>query len=128
MKRKQSKPNGFQRVLMVMQTGEMYTKEQLQDLLKDKKIHMYRLPNYMLDIKIFAKGIIKTFKNGRNVIAYQITNPETVNQYLCDKGLIQKRKSKKLTDISQPIETNIHTSESLTEKSIENEILEKTNV
>lgn len=108
-KRKQRKPNGWQRVLMVVQTGEVFTKEQLQDLLKDKKIHMYRMSNYMLDIKLFAKGIVKPIKNGRNVTAYQITNPETVQQYLRDKGFIEQKKvmkkNKKLAEISQPVQT-----------------------
>lgn len=111
MKRKQRKPNGWQRVLMVVQTGEVFTREQLQDLLKDKKIHMYRMSNYMLDIKLFAKGIVKPIKNGRNVTAYQITNPETVQQYLRDKGFIEgkkdTKKAEKLADISQPVETQV---------------------
>ncbi len=106
-KRKQRKPNGWQRVLMVVQTGEVFTKKQLEQILKDKKIHMYRMSNYMLDIKLFAKGIVKPIKDGRKVTGYQICNPEVVQAYLRDKGFIEapkaKVKAQKLADMSQPV-------------------------
>lgn len=107
--KKQRKPNGWQRVAMVVQTGDVYTKEQLMELLKDKKIHMYRISNYILDIKLFAGGIIKAVKDGRKVTGYQVCNPEVVQAYLRDKGFLEKpavakkTKSKKLAEISQPV-------------------------
>ena len=104
---KQRKPNGWQRVLIAVQSGEVFTKEQIAEILKGEKIHMYRISNYMLDIKLFAKGIVKPVKNGRIVTAYQICNPETVQQYLRDKGFIEAKKvakkSKKLADMSQQV-------------------------
>lgn len=104
---KQRKPNGWQRVLMVVQTGEVFTKERLEEILTDKKIHMYRMSNYMLDIKLFAKGVVKPIKNGRKVTGYQICNPETVQQYLKDNGFIAAKKadkkSKKLADMSEQV-------------------------
>jgi hypothetical protein len=106
---KQRKPNGWQRVLIAVQSGGVFTKEQIAEIVKDKKIHMYRMSNYMLDIKLFAKGVVKPIKNGRNVTAYQICNPETVQQYLRDKGFIEAKKvakpkeSKKLADMSQQV-------------------------
>lgn len=107
--KKQRKPNGWQRVAMVVQTGDVYTKEQLNVLLKDKKIHMYRISNYMLDIKLFAKGIVKPIKDGRKVTGYQICNPDVVQAYLRDMGFLnspavaKKNKAKKLAEISTPL-------------------------
>lgn len=117
MKRKQRKPNGWQRVLMAVQTGEVFSKEQLKEILKDKKIHMYRMSNYMLDIKLFAGGIVKAHKDGRKVTAYQITNPEVVQQYLRDKGFIEQKKvtkKQKLADIAQPVEQVIEVTDEQT--------------
>jgi ribose 5-phosphate isomerase RpiB len=115
--KKQRKPNGWQRVAMLVQTGDVYTKEQLVELLKDKKIHMYRISNYMLDIKLFAKGVIKPVKDGRKVTGYQVCNPEVVQAYLRDNGFLakdtmaKKTKAKKLTDISQPVTETVAVSE-----------------
>ncbi len=102
----QRKPNGWQRVLMVVQTGEVFTKDMLQELLKDKKIHMYRMSNYMLDIKLFAGGIVRPTKEGRNVVGYQICNPETVQKYLRDKGFIKAKavKVKAPTNVVEKLE------------------------
>ena len=100
----QRKPNGWQRVLMVVQTGEVFTKDVLQEILKDKKIHMYRMSNYMLDIKLFAGGIVRPTKDGRNVIGYQICNPETVQKYLRDKGFIKATKAKAPTKTVKKLE------------------------
>ena len=98
--KKQRKPNGWQRVLIAIQNGDVYAKDDLGTLLADKKIHMYRMANYMLDIKLFASGIIKSHKDGRKVVAYQIMNPEVVQKYLADKGFIEQKKTEKLSDMS----------------------------
>lgn len=98
--KKQRKPNGWQRVLMTIQDGGVYTKNDLDTLLADKKIHMYRMANYMLDIKLTTKGIIKSHKDGRKVVAYQIMNPEVVQKYLADKGFIEPKKAQKLSEMS----------------------------
>lgn len=117
--KKQRKPNGWQRVLMVVQTGEVFTKKDLEDLLKDKKIHMYRMSNYMLDIKLFAGGIVRPTKDGRNVVGYQICNPEVVQKYLRDKGFIKATKTvpvKNLKDLqATPVQTNVEQKEQITQ-------------
>jgi hypothetical protein len=98
--KKQRKPNGWQRVLIAIQNGDVYTKDDLSVLLANKKIHMYRMANYMLDIKLFANGIIKSHKDGRKVVGYQIMNPGTVQKYLTDNGFIKGKKAEKLSDMS----------------------------
>lgn len=98
--KKQRKPNGWQRVLIAIQNGNAYTKDDLATLLADKKIHMYRMSHYMLEIKLIANGIIKSHKDGRKVVAYQIMNPEVVQKYLSDKGFIEQKKPEKLSDMS----------------------------
>lgn len=98
--KKQRKPNGWQRVLIAIQNGNVYTKDDLATLLADKKIHMYRMANYMLDIKLFANGIIKSHKDGRKLVGYQIMNPEVVQKYLVDNGFIERKKIEKLSDLS----------------------------
>jgi hypothetical protein len=102
---RQIKPNGWQRVLLEIQDGEKISKEQLEKNLSDKKIHMYRMSNYMLDIRLFANGIVKSYKDGKKVVAYQIINPEVVQKYLHDKGLMTKKSNvNKLSDIASVID------------------------
>jgi hypothetical protein len=95
------KANGYQKFLLVMQTGEVFTKTQLNDLLGNQ-IHMYRISNYLLDCKLFANAVIKTIKDGRKAVAYQIVNPEVVQAYLKQVGLIGGTNSKvaKLKDLT----------------------------
>lgn len=101
----QRKPNGWQRVLIAIQNGDVFKKDDLAILLADKKIHMYRMANYMLDIKLFANGIIKSHKDGRKVVAYQVMNPEVVQKYLADNGFIEPKT--KLADLSTPVTETI---------------------
>ena len=98
--KKQRKPNGWQRVLIAIQSGDAFKKDDLATLLADKKIHMYRMSHYMLEIKLIAKGIIKSHKDGRKVVAYQIMNPEVVQKYLADNGFIEPKKVQKLSEMS----------------------------
>jgi hypothetical protein len=101
----QRKPNGWQRVLIAIQNGDVYTKDDLATLLADKKIHMYRMANYMLDIKLFAKGIVKSHKDSRKVVAYQIMNPGTVQKYLSDNGFTEQKKLSDLSTVAPVTET-----------------------
>lgn len=65
------------KILALMLNGQPLEVKQIQTLL-GKEIEMYRISAYMLNIKYDYKGVIKTQKNGRNVLSYQLVNADEV--------------------------------------------------
>lgn len=66
-----------EKILTLMLNGQPLEVKQIQTLL-GKEIEMYRISAYMLGIKYDYKGVIKTQKNGRNVLSYQLVNADEV--------------------------------------------------
>ena len=64
-----------------MISGKQVTKDEIQSLL-GKEIMMYRISTYMWHIKTNANGVVKTIKDGRKVVGYQICNVDEVKQYM----------------------------------------------
>lgn len=83
---KSTKIKPFEKVLTVMVHGNPVTLEEFDTLL-GKEIYMYRISTYMWHIKTHANGIVKTIKDGRKVVAYQIINPEEIKKYLDRTGV-----------------------------------------
>lgn len=79
--KKQKKLKPFEKLLTVMISGEPVSKETIETLL-GKEIYMYRISTYMWHIKTFANGVVKTHKDGRKAIAYQIVNVDEVKKYM----------------------------------------------
>ena len=67
----------YEKILTLMLNGQPLEVKQIQTLL-GKEIEMYRISAYMLGIKYDYKGVIKTQKNGRNVLSYQLVNADEV--------------------------------------------------
>ncbi len=79
--KKQKKLKPFEKLLTVMISGEAVSKETIETLL-GKEIFMYRISTYMWHIKTFANGVVKTHKDGRKAVAYQIINVDEVKKYM----------------------------------------------
>jgi hypothetical protein len=92
----------FEKVLNVLISGQVTSKEQL-DALLGKEIMMYRISTYMWHIKTIANGIIRVAKDGRKVTGYQLVNVAEAKKYLVDNGILLS-KVEKLSDISEPVE------------------------
>jgi hypothetical protein len=92
----------FEKVLNVLISGQVTSKEQL-DALLGKEIMMYRISTYMWHIKTIANGIIRVAKDGRKVTGYQLVNVGEVKKYLEENGVLLS-KVEKLSDISEPVE------------------------
>lgn len=101
-KAKTVKLKPFEKVLNVLISGKVTSKEEL-DALLGKEIMMYRISTYMWHIKTIANGIIRVAKDGRKVTGYQLVNVAEVIKYLEDNGLLLA-KVEKLSDISEPVE------------------------
>jgi hypothetical protein len=100
---KAAKLKPFEKVLNVLISGKVTSKEEL-DALLGKEIMMYRISTYMWHIKTIANGIIRVAKDGRKVTGYQLVNVAESKKYLEDNGLLLS-KVEKLADISEPVET-----------------------
>ena len=76
----------FQKLLTVMISGNPVMLTEMDTLL-GKEIYMYRISTYMWHIKTNANGVVKTIKDGRKVIGYQIMNVKEVKEYMNRSGI-----------------------------------------
>jgi hypothetical protein len=76
----------FQKLLTVMISGNPVMLTEMDTLL-GKEIYMYRISTYMWHIKTNANGVVKTIKDGRKVIGYQIMNVKEVKEYMNRAGI-----------------------------------------
>jgi hypothetical protein len=70
----------FEKVLLIMIDGNPITVSDIQHKIGND-IEMYRLSNYVWNIKTKAKGIVKSFKTGKEVHSYQLMNPKDIIKY-----------------------------------------------
>jgi len=75
----------FVKLLTLLQNGDVVSKEEIEQKLSSD-IHTYRLSTYIWHIKTNTDGVVKVIKEGRNVIGYQITNPQIIKEYLKSIG------------------------------------------
>lgn len=100
--KKQKKLKPFEKLLTVMISGEPVSKETIETLL-GKEIYMYRISTYMWHIKTFANGVVKTHKDGRKAVAYQIVNVNEVKKYMKqnDVPFSQQNKVESIKELSK---------------------------
>ena len=77
----------FQKLMLVMISGNVVTRDEIADMV-GSEIQMYRLSTYMWHIKTNANGIIKVIKDGRKVSGYQLINADECKQYLQKAGIM----------------------------------------
>lgn len=87
VKTKAVKLKPFQKVLQVLISGNVVTKDEIDTLL-GKEIYMYRISTYMWHIKTHANGIIRVAKDGRKVSGYQLVNTAEVKDYMKRVGIL----------------------------------------
>ena len=101
---KQTDPKVWEKLLVAMISGKEISKEEVAATLSNE-LEVYRLSTYIWDIKVKAGGVIKAFKDGRKVVAYQLMNVDEVTKYLAKRGIsitVAKPKTKsvkKLADL-----------------------------
>ena len=83
---KSSKLKPFQKLLTIMVSGKEVKISEIETLL-GKEIQMYRLSTYMWHVKTVANGIVKSIKDGRKVIAYQLCNVDEIKAYMNRVGI-----------------------------------------
>lgn len=116
---KQTDPKVWEKLIVAMISGKQISKEEVAATLSNE-LEVYRLSTYIWDIKAKAGGVIKAFKDGRKVTAYQLMNVDEMTKYLAKRGIsttVAKAKTKsvkKLADLGAQ-ETAVETVETVTE-------------
>lgn len=92
------------RLFQLMKSGEPVKVQTLADSLK---IHIYSVPVYIHDLKANFKAEVKSVREGRKVVAYQLTNAEKMkvpefrkNSY----GEVPKAKPSVVASIAEELE------------------------
>lgn len=94
---KANKSRAFEKILELMLSGEPTSIADIDSKL-GKEIQMYRISTYIWDIKAHANGIVKTIKDGRKVVAYQLINVAEMKAYL-KRVQPTKQKVENLTEV-----------------------------
>ena len=84
---KKVKLKPFQKLLTVMISGNVVTREEIDTLL-GKEIQMYRISTYMWHIKTISECVVKVIKDGRKVSSYQLMDVEKARAYLIKNGVL----------------------------------------
>lgn len=79
----------YEKILILMSNGHPITPKEIEERLGDQ-IKMYRLSNYFWSIKDKAHTDIKTIKDGKKVLSYQIMDIEQANYYLQKTNAYEK--------------------------------------
>lgn len=72
----------FEKILMVLVNGGVITKEQIEATIGYK--HMYRISTELWKIKTRG-GVIKTIKDGRKTVGYELINVDEMMKLLSDR-------------------------------------------
>jgi hypothetical protein len=98
---KSNKPVRKERLLMVLTNGGVITKKQIEDTMQYKA--MYRIPTELWKLKNLG-AVIRSHKDGRTVIGYELLNVDEMKALLKAEGfetipLVTDSSIKKLGDL-----------------------------
>jgi DNA/RNA endonuclease G (NUC1) len=98
---KTNKPVRKERLLMVLTNGGVITKKQIEDTMQYKA--MYRIPTELWKLKNMG-AVIRSHKDGRTVIGYELLNVDEMKALLKAEGfetipLVTETSIKKLGDL-----------------------------
>ena len=98
---KSNKPVRKERLLMVLTNGGVITKKQIEDTMQYKA--MYRIPTELWKLKNLG-AVIRSHKDGRTVIGYELINVDEMKALLKAEGfdtlpLVTDSSIKKLGDL-----------------------------
>ncbi len=80
---KSKDPKTWEKILMVLVNGGTITKEQIEQTIGYK--HMYRISTELWKIKT-RNGVIKTIKDGRKTVGYELINVKDMMKILSNRG------------------------------------------
>ena len=75
------------RLATLLQSGSVVSKD---EIVKTLGVDQYSVPVYIHELKRLYKAEIKSVRNGRKVIGYQLTNKIKVPQYRSNNAQVEK--------------------------------------
>jgi len=75
-----AKSNRWQKAVVVLTQGGVFSAEKLCEEMEYDCV--YRVSNVLLDTKIFAGAIIKSVRDGRKVVGYELVNIDEMKQLI----------------------------------------------
>ena len=75
-----AKSNRWQKAIIVLSQGGVFSAEKLCEEMQYDSV--YRVSNVLLDTKIFAGAIIKSVRDGRKVVGYELVNIDEMKQLI----------------------------------------------
>jgi len=75
-----SKSNRWQKAIVVLTQGGVFSAEKLCEEMEYDCV--YRVSNVLLDTKIFAGAVIKSVRDGRKVVGYELVNIDEMKQLI----------------------------------------------
>ena len=75
-----SKSNRWQKAIVVLTQGGVFSAGQLCEAMEYDCV--YRVSNVLLDTKIFAGAVIKSVRDGRKVVGYELVNIDEMKQLI----------------------------------------------
>jgi len=75
-----AKSNRWQKAIVVLTQGGVFSAEKLCEEMQYDSV--YRVSNVLLDTKIFAGAIIKSVRDGRKVVGYELVNIDEMKQLI----------------------------------------------
>lgn len=88
----------WEKVLKAMIDNKEINAEILEQNEDTKDIPMYRLSSYIYHVKL-AGGVVKVVKDGRNIKAYILTNPDDMVKYLAGREKTFKSSTTKIVKL-----------------------------
>ena len=107
-----SKSNRWQKAIVVLTQGGVFSAEKLCEEMEYDCV--YRVSNVLLDTKIFAGAIIKSVRDGRKVVGYELVNIDEMKQLIASGAFA----SSATKAVAKPKTTTVKTAVAKTAKPV----------
>ena len=107
-----AKSNRWQKAIIVLSQGGVFSAEKLCEEMQYDSV--YRVSNVLLDTKIFAGAIIKSVRDGRKVVGYELVNIDEMKQLIAS-GVFAASATKA---VAKPKTTTVKTAVAKTAKPV----------
>ena len=107
-----AKSNRWQKAIVVLSQGGVFSAEKLCEEMEYDCV--YRVSNVLLDTKIFAGAIIKSVRDGRKVVGYELVNIDEMKQLIASGAFA----SSATKAVAKPKTTTVKTAVTKTAKPV----------
>ena len=107
-----AKSNRWQKAIVVLTQGGVFSAEKLCEEMEYDCV--YRVSNVLLDTKIFAGAIIKSVRDGRKVVGYELVNIDEMKQLIASGAFA----SSATKAVAKPKTTTVKTAVAKTAKPV----------